>query len=167
MWEFFVCSICCLVTYRAQVSPHFLMLVCENRKLVQWFIEACKHESKYSICVYNPNSVFDMTVFILQYCLNSLRQPFLWFHRVFRKQFSGLLEGHSTFLNAACLLFHSVSRCSHIASIKFKFGIWGGQSMTDTITLCIFSVQAFFCAWGRCQKWSCWQSFPDSISWGP
>lgn len=45
-----------------------------------------------------------------------------------------------------CLFFHSLSRWSHIVLIILRFELWRGQSMTDSVLLCVFPPSYAFTA---------------------
>lgn len=75
--------------------------------------------------------------------------------------------------NLGCLLFLSLSRWFHTASIIFRVGPWGGQSMTLRILSAVFLTKYDFTAAALCLRLlPCWninllliRCFPEVMAW--
>lgn len=78
----------------------------------------------------------------------------------------------SSSLNVGCFLFCSLLR-SYTASTMLRSGLWGGQSMTDCVPLCILLSRYTFTPLILCLgSFPCWKMklspirhFPGSIAW--
>lgn len=77
------------------------------------------------------------------------------------------------FLDVLCLLFCSLSRWSYTALI-LRSGLWGGQSMTNSVLLSVFSTKVCFYCNGSVfgiivlqeNEAIAVKCFPDDITWG-
>lgn len=69
----------------------------------------------------------------------------------------GIFKGF--FFGVGCLLFHSLLRWSFTTSIMLRYRLSRGQSMTDSVPMCLFFQVCFYCTcsvWDHCnlENWS-------------
>lgn len=128
------------------VIPLFYIICPENETVGT--VMYCNHACRYSI-LYNIKRVdkiltawktaFGMTTVIIQHWLNFL---VISSCRFFKNSTWRTVQ--SFYLDVGSLLFCSLSRWAHTASVILRSGLWWGQSMTDSVpSWCIFFLMRY------------------------